>query len=327
MVIRLALGATNPVLESIRPVAEGSRHVQIDNKRIRKFSRQFRGSEIKHWMASYRVDFSGLSNDEKLAFLFVFNSISFSYWGRPKWSVPLEGNMPQRGTLCMLASLRRAVDDGRLVLDPEYLATIRKEALGEILRGTTEIPLLDKRCAILRELGQMVATRWRGSFANLVSSASGDALSLLAIITDMFPTFNDFSSLDGGSIYFHKRAQLLISDIYHVFDGEGHGGLRRVDKLTACADYVLPMVLRYMGILVYSPDLAEKVDGGVQIPRDSREEIEIRANTILAVELIREELGYGLPAITSMDLNDYLWLTKQGIPENVKHHLTRTTAY
>lgn len=101
----------------------------------------------------------------------------------------------------------------------------------------------------------------------------------------------------------------------------------RIEKLAACADYILPMVLRHYGVLVYGQDLAEKVDNGVQIQKGSNEEIEIRANTISAVELLREEIRDRFPGITSMELNDYLWLARTGLPEGVKHHLTRTTAY
>jgi len=319
----------NTVLKAIAPVVEGSMYVRIDRDRIRQFSSHFMESDIRHWMTSSPVDLSGLSDDQKLAFLFVFNSISFSYWGNPKWLVPLEGNDHPRGTFCMLASLRKAVADGRPILNPEYLATIRREEVAEILRGTTEIPMLSERCAILRELGEGTI-KWRGKFANFIEAARSDALDLVLIVRSAFPSFTDASFIGDNyklQVDFYKRAQLLVSDIHTVFRGNGYGNLSRVEELTACADYILPMVLRHFGILVYNQTLAEQVDGGIQIPKDDQKEIEIRANTIFAVELLREELRERFPGITSMDLNDYLWLARTEILEHVKHHLTRTTAY
>ncbi|MEW5996866.1 MAG: queuosine salvage family protein [Candidatus Micrarchaeota archaeon] len=318
----------NPVLKSIAPVVERSVHVRIDWDRLKQFASRFMEGNIRHWVAASHVDLSGMGADEKLAFLFVFNSISFSYWGSPKWSVPLEG-VPQRGTLYMLHCLRRAVAEGKPILNPDYLATIRREELAEILKGTPEIPLLDARNNILRQLGSVTATGWGGKFSNYLEAACGDAVDLLLVIEHALPSFWDEPCYgnDGVRVFFYKRAQLLVSDIHAVFNGEGYGDLVRTEKLTACADYILPMVLRHHGILVYSPVLADVVDNGVEVKNGSDEEIEIRANTVFAVELLKSELLGRFPGITSMQLNDYLWLSRTRLPEGVKHHLTRTTAY
>lgn len=322
--------STNPVLKSIAPVVEYSAHVQIDRDRLRQFASRFMENDRKHWMSACKVDLSGLSDEEKIAFLFVFNSISFGYWGSPKWSVSLEGNMPQRGTLYLFHCLRKAVAEGKPILNPEYLATMRKEELAGILKGTSEIPLLETRYDSLRYLGFTTAD-WGGKFSKYLEVARGDAMSLLQVICDLI-SFWDTATYHGSSgdripVFFYKRAQLLVSDIHAVFGGKGYGHLARTRELTACADYILPMVLRHHGILVYDNALAEKVDGEVEIPRESDEEIEIRANTILAVELLKKELLGRFPGITSMQLNDYLWLSGAEVPENVKHHLTRTVAY
>ena len=72
-----------------------------------------------------------------------------------------------------------------------------------------------------------------------------------------------------------------------------------MDRLTAFADYKLPQVLRHLWILRYVPELAHKIDQGILIEAGSPEEVEIRANTICVVDLIRQELekmGKGLKA-------------------------------
>ena len=59
-----------------------------------------------------------------------------------------------------------------------------------------------------------------------------------------------------------------------------------------------------------------------------KEEIEIRANTIWTVELIKQEVKKRIPAIESIHINDYLWLLGVSIPPSEKpYHRTLTTAY
>lgn len=121
---------------------------------------------------------------------------------------------------------------------------------------------------------------------------------------------------------------MLVSDIYQLFGGEGYGDLLNVDQLTACADYKLPRVLRRLGILEYSEELAKQVDNKIEITKDSEEEIEIRANTIWAVELIRQGLLQIGQKVMPIGINDHLWLMSQNkLSDDRPYHLTRTTAY
>jgi hypothetical protein len=143
-----------------------------------------------------------------------------------------------------------------------------------------------------------------------------------------FPSFFDTSSYKGKEICFYKRAQLLVADIYQVFDARSFGALKNVDKLTACADYKLPQILRKLGVLEYESSLAERVDGKKEIAHNSSEEIEIRANTIWAVEFITEEVKKRSPGILSFEVNDHLWLaTQEKFIGDKPYHRTRTTAY
>ena len=86
----------NSVLKSIEPVIERSRYVRVNKDKIRDFAESFSPAELRHWLQDSPFDISSLSNEEKLAFLFVFNSISFSYWnkhGEEKWTVEYKGQM------------------------------------------------------------------------------------------------------------------------------------------------------------------------------------------------------------------------------------------
>jgi hypothetical protein len=83
-----------------------------------------------------------------------------------------------------------------------------------------------------------------------------------------------------------------------------------------------------MGILEYDEHLAGKVDNGQQISKDSRMEQEMRAWTIVAAELLREEL-HKRPEHAGLDargLDSFLWMQARQ-DKNSKPHITVTTAY
>src|SRR3989344_8846015 len=221
----------------------------------------------------------------------------------------------------MIAAIQRAIREDISILDSAYLANIGVAELGYILRGNVEIPLLKERAAILREVGSVVTRNYGRDFIQVITHKKNSALSLVDKLVEEFPSFNDHSQYAGEAVYFHKRAQLLVSDL----DYSLRLGLQDTHRLTACADYILPLVLRHYGILGYGPNPAFKIDHGVEIPKNSEEEIEIRAGTIMAVENIKNTLQQ--PHLTSMQLNDYLWIAGDTIPQKEFYHLTRTTAY
>jgi hypothetical protein len=88
-----------------------------------------------------------------------------------------------------------------------------------------------------------------------------------------------------------KRAQIFVGDVWGAFGGQGIGDFKDIDRITMFADYRVPVVLRELGILRYSPHLEGLVDGCHELPAGSEEELEIRGVTITAVELLREKLS------------------------------------
>jgi len=150
----------------------------------------------------------------------------------------------------------------------------------------------------------------------------------LNLLVSDFESFDDRSFYKNEEIYFYKRAQLLIADIYQIFQGRGYGYFQNIEELTACADYKLPQVLRRYNILSYSSSLSEKVDNLVLIPKGSDEEIEIRANTIWAIEFLKQEMAKIGKFLPSFAINDHLWLIgQQKLSEDKPYHRTLTTAY
>src|SRR3989338_7432664 len=317
----------NKILETTKFVAENSDFVKINHERLVEFSSGFDHGKTEHWLSAAPFDFSHFGDEEKLHFVIIFNALSFCYWGEPKWTIEYK-DKKHDGAWGMILALGRGIEEGTALLDFEYCSKISKEEFANILRANTEIPLLEERWKILREIGTNMVAKYGGKASYLIAEANGDTQKLVELIVQNFPSFLDTSLYKEKEIDFCKRAQLLVADIYQIFDGRGFGTLKNVDKLTACADYKLPQILRKLEILEYATALAEKVDSKTEITHNSLEEVEIRANTIWAVEFIKEEVKKRSPQILSFEVNDHLWLaTQEKFDGDKPNHRTRTTAY
>lgn len=142
----------------------------------------------------------------------------------------------------------------------------------------------------LNDLGELIATRYAGSFRALVDAADRSAEQLARSLSEM-PFYQD--------VGFYKRAQLTGADLavanVATFDD--------LDQLTIFADNLVPHVLRVDGILHYDANLLARINREELIPRESREEREIRGCALHAVELLRRHLD----GVTSMQLDYVLW--------------------
>lgn len=317
----------NNILETTKFVIENSESVKIDRARIVDFAESFEHGTVHHWLSQAPFNFSHFSDNDKLHFLFVFNALSFCYWGEPKWTIDHEGKSYD-GAWGMIIALGRAIKEGYNILDFQYCANLSANDFGHILRANVEIPLFTERLKIINEIGKIVQEKYDGQLANLIIEANKDSQTLLDLIVTNFPGFKDEAIYKEQRVLFNKRAQLLSSDIYQIFKGQGFGDLKNIDSITACADYKLPQILRKLGIFIYSNDLANKIDQKIELTHNSNEEIEIRANTIWAIEYIKQIVVKRSPKIMSSEINDHLWLaTQEKFSDDKPYHRARTTAY
>ena len=308
------------------PVIEENKFVTIDNEKIVEFSTNYTQNKVKHYTDASPVDISMMTKEDKLNFIIIFNSMNFCYWSDPgnaKWTVEYQ-DKSYDGAFGMITALGKAIENNIPILSPKYLSTITKDDLEEILRGNIQIPLFEERLRNLQQLGNVLIEKYEGKVSNLIEKADKDAIKLVDLFTTEFSMFNDYSMYKENKVLFYKLAQLLTYDIHHIFNGEGYGELKNINQLTAFADYKIPQSLRKAGILVYNKELEDKVDNKILIPQHSREEIEIRANAIWAIELIKSNLK----GITSMEIDSYLWAQGQNKSSSDKpYHLTRTRFY
>ena len=317
------------VLETTRHVKERDQQVTIDKQALADFSRKLieDGIEIPPWNYDYHF-FDG--GHKTVAYLLILDSINFCFWPKPgevKWEFQYKSETLS-GYYALAASLKKALDSGVPITTADYLAELPLGKLRQILGGKGELQLMEKRVRILNELGAFLITKYNGEANRLVEAAENSALNLVGLLVENLPSFRDVAEYYGKKIYFYKRAQIFAADLYGAFDGKNWGYFKDIDKLAAFADYKLPQVLRHVGILRYERALEHKVDHGIFLEAGSPEEIEIRANTIWAVELIRQGLVQMGKELRAFEIDWILWNLGQESQFKAKpYHKTVTTFY
>lgn len=92
----------------------------------------------------------------------------------------------------------------------------------------------------------------------------------------------------GRQVFLYKRAQIFAADLWGAFQGKGYGEFKDIGSITIMADYIVPAVLRQLGVLKYSPKLASTIESSGEINPGTEEEVELRACSVHAVEKMRE---------------------------------------
>ena len=232
----------------------------------------------------------------------------------------------------MFACLHQAIAAGIPVFEGEYLATVTRDDLDRIFQGNIEMPMLEERAAILNEVGATLVGEHQGRYHRFVRAcppvmyAGGEGI--LERLVVEFPRFADHSDFHGTRVVFHKLAQLALWSLHLAVGERGGFVVRDLAAMTAFADYIVPVALRVMRILEYSPELESRIAAGVEIPRDSDEEIEIRAHSLYATARLTDAINRRRPddrqlVIPQIDFR--LWSAYHAT--TWPHHLTRTMMY
>ena len=270
--------------------------------------------------------------------LLVLDALNFCFWaekGKPRWRIHYQGEILD-GYWAEAASLTRAVEEGIALWDADYLSTMSREDLAYVFRSTQGadgsagemIPLFDARLAHVHEVGQVLNKRYAGQFSHAIEMVKGSAINLALLLAQEFTSFRDVAVYHAREIRFLKRAQICVADLYGAFGGKHWGAFTDLDKLTIFADYKLPQVLRHYGVLEYAPELAQRIDNQELLLPGREEEVELRAATIWACELLKHEMSCisGL-AITAVEVDQLLWHLGQNSAEMRPYHRTRTIYY
>ncbi len=324
-----------PVLRSVIPVVEQSRHVSTSGDAVERVARWMAYEEFAFPRGGAAGEFDvGPDPDDIIDMTMLVATLNFAF---TDFATGLKFESAYKGrtwsdSLGMFACLHQALSADVPLLDGAYLASITRPDLERIFRGTIEMPMLDERVEVLNEAGKVLVESYQGRFHHFVRSCTpamysgGDGL--LERLVAEFPRFDDTSTYRGADVHILKLAQLGLWTLHMALQSTGEWRLADLSMMTAFADYIVPVALEVMGIFEYSPDLSARIAGGVLIERDSDEEIEIRAHTLYATALLTDAVNALRPAdlrlvIPQVDFR--LWSSYHATFR--PHHLTRTVMY
>ena len=327
------------VLGSTRWVVEQAKHVQIKRDHVRDacavFLKRYSPATEATWYERFHF-YDG--TERTVNWLLVLDALNFCFWaekGQPRWRIDYHGEILD-GYWAEAAALTRAVEEGIALWDAGYLSTMSREDLAYIFRGVQSadgaaeemIPLFEQRLEHVHEVGRVLLERYDGQFAHAVKQAEGSAVKLTLLLVQDFSSFRDVAGYAGREVHFFKRAQICVADLHGAFSGRRWGTFSDLDKLTIFADYKLPQVLRHYGLLEYQHSLAERVDKQELLAAGGEAEVELRAATIWACELLRREMSdVAGRVITAVEIDQLLWYLGQNASDMRPYHRTRTIYY
>jgi hypothetical protein len=298
-----------PVLDEVRThaarLAAAAQLVRIDVERIPAYAATLPVSQGRAPELDPATHYLG-APDATLAYLVTLDAINFGSGYFPH----LQKRAGLSGYFTVAASLKDAWP-----LSVEDLRQLTAGDCARVFGQTTPDAAVDELMALfaraLNDLGELVATRYRGSFVALIEAANHSAERLVPLLAQM-AFYRD--------VGFYKRAQLTAADL--AIAGVAH--FDDLNQLTIFADNLVPHVLRVDGILAYDADLLARINREELIAAGSQEEQEIRACALRAVELLRGHLD----GVTSMQLDYVLWNRGQEPAyKALPRHRARTVFY
>lgn len=310
------------VLETSKFVVDNAKHVKINYDKANELIDELLKFDNVHYLTKVPYGVYDMSTRDIINFLLIYDSIDFSFWGNPKWTINVNGK-DLDGGIALLHCIFNMFDGRDSVEVYKQLENMTLEDFKEILKGNIYIPLLEERYKIVSSIAEIVNKKMNGSFYDYIKDMNTDQ-EIFKTILNNFSGFEDTRTYKGQTVYFYKLAQLLTSDILHVIENKEQ---KEVDysNLLGCADYKIPQVMQGFGILEYDTKLSSLLETKTEIEENSEYEVEIRASMIVVINYIWEQID---KIIDRIDINDFIWSKGQDKTKKYKpYHLTRTKSY
>jgi len=315
--------AKNIVLESTKLIIKKSKDVKINSEAIKSFKIQ--PEEISSIKWDKNIHFYSLTDLEKfLNYLLLIDCNNFCFW---KGKEKKHFSNSLSGYLVLTNEYKNFFISQRKKANLKYFSKISFEEFKKEFKNLSKFQLFKKRWEIVRRVSLYMVKNYNGSFYLFLKSVKKDAAKLIKKISQELYSFNDSSQFQQKKIYFLKRAQHLTANIWGALEGKDVSNFYNLEYLTAMADYKLPQILNYLGILQYSQKLKNILKKGKIIKKNSSIELELRANTIWAIEQLKNELNKKGISIYSFQVDWYLWNKSHCLNLILPHHRTKTFYY
>jgi hypothetical protein len=294
-------------------IADSARNVRVNRAAIPGFTASLHAGADPD---DERLDVPlGMHSREQLtAFWLTLDAVNFG----SGWFPTLRKRSGRSGYHTIADALRERFEtEGAWGADE--LAGIRSSVLALALDQDPGHELMALYASSLRDLGARVEAEHGGLFAGVVDSAGWSATRLVEHLAG-WDCFRDTSSYRGLSLPFLKRAQIAAADLHRA----GVAAFGDISQLTMFADNLVPHVLRLDGILGFDPRLVDRIEREELLEPGSEEEVEIRACSVHAVELIVA----ARPDLIASEVDQALWLRgQQPVYKASPRHRCRCTAY
>lgn len=314
------------IREGCRSVAERSTDVRINRDMIGKYTESLpleRLLKPEHDAGSHYLNHA----DDTAAFFIILDSINFGSGYFPH----LHKRPGMSGYFTIASSLSDHFREYG-VMTANSLSDLTPAKCTRIFSQDFDNESIQELMALfaraLNDLGRFLLEQYRGEYIALIEDTTGLAARLVDLLTQM-PFYRDEAQYADITVPFYKRAQLMAADLALAFNRTGTGHFTDLADLTIFADNLVPHVLRLDGILAYSQQLADRIDGEELIPAGSTEEVEIRACALHTVELLARELQSRGHDIMPMELDYLLWNRGQEpyYKRTKPRHRTRSVFY
>ncbi|MDP6077457.1 MAG: queuosine salvage family protein [Acidimicrobiales bacterium] len=327
-----------PVLQSVLGVVKSSAHVHTSEEAVNRVALWMAYEEFAPPSGSVEGPFNfGPDPCTIIDATLLTSSLNFAYTDFESGE-RFETNYMGKtwaDAEAMFARIHQSHRNGTPIFEGGFLADVTAADLAVIFEGNIEMPMLEERSQILNEIGKVLVERYDGRFHNFVQSCEPAAYAggngLLERLTTEFPRFADTSSYNDEPVIFYKLGQLCLWSLHVALSETGALSIRDLDNMSAFADYILPIALDAMSILEFSEELENRIADQVLIPRDSDEEIEIRAHTLFATAMLTDAINAIRPAdrqVVIPQVDFRLWsIYHTAFPTLRPHHLTRTILY
>ncbi|KAJ2002628.1 hypothetical protein GGI04_003258 [Coemansia thaxteri] len=352
--------ATEWVVSSAEFINKHSLDVHVPEEGVRRAAQEIlsRMQSVGYSTAEWKKHTltPSVADQHAIEWIFVVDALNFSFWSdkqaNEQYTVTLDGQT-YRGYWTLCAAVNRALREGIPITDARYYSQASSGELEHVFRGDSseKIPMLEERIRVLREVGGVLIDRYGGRFGQMLEESGGSAQRLVGTVVEEFSSFRDEHQFEGRTVAMYKRAQILVADIWACFEGKGSGQFEDIDRVTMFADYRVPQALCHFGALEYSPQLrrfleqSESAVRGVgeqqaecsppapgMLPSGHRWEVEIRGNSIWAVERIRQHIRQTAQGteVNAILIDFYMWdYSKENAQDmqDIPIHLTRSVFY
>jgi hypothetical protein len=277
------MGVLDDLRKFAASVAESARYVQLQRDAVESYARSLPLEQARTATLDPATHYLG-EPDQTLAFVVTLDAINFGSGYFPR----LRKRSGLSGYFTVASGLKEAWP-----LSVDELAQLTPQKCASIFRQPMDDPAVAELMGLFARALNDLATcaRRHGGFRELVDAAHSSAERLVTVLAEM-PFYRD--------VPFYKRAQLTAADLTTA----GVATFDDLNRLTIFADNLVPHVLRVDGVLRYDPALLARINREELLERGSREEVEIRACALHAVELIGDALDR---TVSAMQLDYLLW--------------------